>query len=207
MTKMQVYWDSLMKRDNFPKYIFMCDNEIYGLVVYEFPSKEELWTNVQVFYRETVDGITYTHLDIRDFCTKKKEKTILCHNSLYTRKILSAAIHLNKSDVIELFELYEYYIRREDKLRPAKIPKLTDREYAALKAIWDAVGIEGYFYISKLMETSNVTRPVFNSLLNKLVNNNCAITENHGSKGMGIRFLVPDIMLILKERKELGLKN
>lgn len=77
----------------------------------------------------------------------------------------------------------------------------TDKERAALSAIIEEIGEEGTLSIVKLVQKVNISRPVFNSLMNKLEKYNIALVKNQGAKGTYIRFLnsIEDLPLTKEE--------
>lgn len=66
--------------------------------------------------------------------------------------------------------------------------KLTNTETRALQAIVDTIHTEGNITISKLVDETRISRPVYNNLLVKLKENNIAEVNNMGMKGTHIKF-------------------
>lgn len=68
------------------------------------------------------------------------------------------------------------------------LQKATEAEITALKAVGSEIGQEGSIAISKMVEKTGISRPVFTSLLNKLKDSKLAEIESHGPKGTSIKF-------------------
>lgn len=66
--------------------------------------------------------------------------------------------------------------------------KLTNTEERALAAVARSIGVEGNITISKLVDETHISRPVYNNLLVKLKENNVAEINNMGMKGTYIKF-------------------
>lgn len=66
--------------------------------------------------------------------------------------------------------------------------KLTNTEERALVAVARSIGVEGNITISKLVDETHISRPVYNNLLIKLKENNVAEVNNMGMKGTYIKF-------------------
>jgi hypothetical protein len=58
----------------------------------------------------------------------------------------------------------------------------------ALAGIRDEIGNEGYVSVVKMIQKTNISRPVFTSLLSKLQTFKVAVVENKGVKGTYIKF-------------------
>jgi hypothetical protein len=65
---------------------------------------------------------------------------------------------------------------------------ITDKENLALAGIRDEIGNEGYVSVVKMIQKTNISRPVFTSLLSKLQTFKVAVVENKGVKGTYIKF-------------------
>ena len=65
---------------------------------------------------------------------------------------------------------------------------ITDKENLALVGIRDEIGNEGYVSVVKMIQKTNISRPVFTSLLGKLQTYKVAVVENKGVKGTYIKF-------------------
>lgn len=74
------------------------------------------------------------------------------------------------------------------------IKKITESERKALFAIVKEIQLEGNISISKMIESTKISRPVFKNLLFKLKEENIAIIDNMGVKGTYIKFLNKDIL-------------
>lgn len=73
--------------------------------------------------------------------------------------------------------------------------KLTENEENALTAIQKTIdGLEGVIKISQLSKETNISRPVFNNLLQKLKENNLAEVTNNGSKGTTVKLFKENII-------------
>lgn len=66
---------------------------------------------------------------------------------------------------------------------------LTDNELKAYSAIVDEIGKEGNISVVKMLQKTNLSRPVFTSLLQKMEKYHIALIQNQGVKGTHIVFL------------------
>ena len=66
--------------------------------------------------------------------------------------------------------------------------ELTSNEQVALAAIQEAIGAEGNISIVKMQQATNLSRPVFTSLLVKMEKYQIAEIKNQGVKGTHIKF-------------------
>lgn len=63
---------------------------------------------------------------------------------------------------------------------------LTDNEKTAFLAIREAIGLSGNISIVKMIQKTNLSRPVWNSLLTKMEKFGIAQIKNQGAKGTHI---------------------
>ena len=68
---------------------------------------------------------------------------------------------------------------------------LTLKERNALKYIIKEINQEGNLSIVKMVEEVKLSRPVFNSLFNKLEQHKIAEIKNQGKRGTNIKFILP----------------
>ena len=66
---------------------------------------------------------------------------------------------------------------------------LTSHEHEAYCAIFNEIGEEGNISIVKMIQKTNLSRPVFTSLLQKMEKYHIALIKNQGVKGTHIVFL------------------
>ena len=60
---------------------------------------------------------------------------------------------------------------------------LTNNEQIALQSIREEIGLSGNISVVKMIQKTNLSRPVFTSLLQKMEKYNVAIVKNQGVKG------------------------
>lgn len=78
------------------------------------------------------------------------------------------------------------------------LTKLTNAELAAMKAVFAEVSAEGNIVISKMIEKTGISRPVFNNLIVKLKEDKVAEVTNQGAKGTKIKFTHQDLIRYLE---------
>lgn len=66
---------------------------------------------------------------------------------------------------------------------------LTDNEKTAFIAIREAIGLSGNISIVKLIQQTNLSRPVWNSLLTKMEKFGIAQIKNQGAKGTHVEIV------------------
>jgi GTP-sensing pleiotropic transcriptional regulator CodY len=69
------------------------------------------------------------------------------------------------------------------------VNKTTEKEKDALRDIIDRIGEEGQLSLSSLIQLTNISRPVYTSLLSKLKEFKIAEVVNAGVKGTKIKFI------------------
>ena len=93
-----------------------------------------------------------------------------------------------------LEELYEFVVatmqeHQEPPHGEQFIEALTTSEEKAYKAIIEEIGDEGNISVVKMIQKTNLSRPVWTSLLQKMEKYNVAIIKNQGVKGTHIILL------------------
>lgn len=78
------------------------------------------------------------------------------------------------------------------------LTKLTKAEIAAMRAIFAEVAAEGNITISKIVNQTGISRPVFNNLIVKLKEDKVAEITNQGAKGTKIKFTNQDLIRYLE---------
>jgi hypothetical protein len=63
---------------------------------------------------------------------------------------------------------------------------LTDNESIAFQSIREEIGLSGNISVVKMIQKTNLSRPVWNSLLQKMEKYNVATIKNQGVKGTNI---------------------
>ena len=66
---------------------------------------------------------------------------------------------------------------------------LTTNENIAFEAIREEIGLSGNISVVKMIQKTNLSRPVWTSLLQKMEKYNIAIVKNQGVKGTYIEFM------------------
>lgn len=95
------------------------------------------------------------------------------------------AIHLIKEGVIALIEASLHTHSSTDTFCSA----ITSTEKKALKAIIEEINIEGNISVSKIVEKTKISRPVYTNLFTKMTNYKVAKVTSQGVKGMHIKIL------------------
>ena len=90
-------------------------------------------------------------------------------------------------------EVVIHYLNKSAVAAPDFIKTLSMMEKKGLTAIINKIGEEGTISINKLVEETNISRAVYNSLLNKLEKANAAEITNSGVKGTHISFTLAGI--------------
>ena len=60
--------------------------------------------------------------------------------------------------------------------------------------LYFVAGSEGDISVSKMIQNTGISRPVYNSLLNTLANTHCAEIDAHGVKGTHIKIISPTLL-------------
>lgn len=84
--------------------------------------------------------------------------------------------------------LFEQYFQYCDGTQEKLFSSLTKTEEKALIYLLERIGEEGVISISEVIQDSKISRPIFNSLLEKLDRYKGAEIKNCGVKGTSIRF-------------------
>lgn len=84
--------------------------------------------------------------------------------------------------------LFEQYFQYCDGTQEKLFNSLTKTEERALIYLLERIGEEGVISISEVIQDSKISRPIFNSLLEKLDRYRGAEVKNRGVKGTSIRF-------------------
>lgn len=98
----------------------------------------------------------------------------------------SACEELSKAGVVEIMKIAMTITIKEDDF----LKMLTDTEKSALKLIVESLDNgEGNISITQLTQSSNISRPVFKNILQKLKDMQIAEVNNMGVKGMYIKII------------------
>lgn len=106
-----------------------------------------------------------------------------------------------KNNVIEVLKKNFFYFNERNDELPVTISKkdffkkITNTEERAFYSIIKEIGEEGNIVVSKLVEKNNISRPVYNNLINKMKENKIAIIENMGMKGIYVKITEPELRL------------
>lgn len=79
------------------------------------------------------------------------------------------------------------------------VEDLTHREKQAIKNIFIRTGMKGRVSIKKLTEETELSRPVYQNVINKLREHQIIKTKNRGQCGLEIEFLTPAIVTYLED--------
>lgn len=143
---------------------------------------DECFTPIDPVYKDCLTSIQagYLKVNYEEYLGKMKEIRDKANPTTDPSIIL-----LLQNDLMTLMkESFKY----QESINNTLI-KLTKNEQDALAAIKSQLkNNEGTVKISKLVEKTNISRPVYNNLLQKLKENNSAEIINNGSKGTTIKF-------------------
>lgn len=163
------------------------DNNI-STVAFKFPTYEDLCCSDPYLEEQKIIDSNIIHiLDMRTFY----KNTYVPYSALYIFNPIYSQLdprEATKEQVADLFTKFYSYEKYKD---IDVYSTLTKTERAAAHEIYYEIGIEGDISISKLIQVSGISRPVFNNLLNIFANTNSAEVIARGVKGTHIKFTNP----------------
>lgn len=141
-----------------------------------------------------IKGGDFTDQDLYDVLTLIQE---LREDYAYLRdeanENAEAALEALNTGVIEIMRASLNEFCPSAPTKKEFLSKLTNAEERAYYAIVHSIGSEGNVTISKLVDSTNISRPVYNNLFNKLKENNIATVTNMGVKGTYIKITQPEL--------------
>lgn len=165
------------------------------VVAFKFPTFEEMCSDEGIYVENQtfIDDNLVHILDMRVYFVEKPTGALYVINPLYPK------VEHTKEEVIKLFKAY---LNTKQKSKKDIYSTLTPTERLGLKGIYDTIGLEGEISISKLIQTTQVSRITFNNLLNALATQGCAEVVSRGVRGTYIRIIDPVLISYLVQSKE-----
>ena len=194
-------WKELTK-DNLYEYYALyfvreLDNNKISTLAFKFPSYEDLCcSDPYIEEQKLIEGNVIHILDMRTFFCGDP----YLPNSIY--RIINPAypqIEPRQGTKAEIAELFTKFYNFEKMKHIDVYSTLTKTERAAAKAIYDEIGTEGDISVSKLIQATGISRPVYNNLLNTLATTHCAEIAAHGVKGTHIKIIDPILLQHLSQ--------
>lgn len=159
------------------------ENYLKGKSCYDY---YHTYDSFQLFYLENLeqtlkDGKKDVIEELRDDLQQLVSQADTTINESVDKKIKKGIVRLMSIALEGKIELNDF--RKQ----------LTDNEQKAFSALIKNLNghMSGTVSISQLSKETNLSRPVFKNLLNKIESNGVAQIENHGVKGTEIVFVIP----------------
>lgn len=161
--------------------IFIVGNRYIAIVI---PTLQDLCllnkTGIEI-HTEDTDIYDIRYMDIKDLILKKyliTEKYKDIFEKCIKKKNFSTdgIVEILKVSLEENAQINEFF------------NNITGTEKNAFEAIKKEIGKEGNITISKIVDKTNISRPVYTNLLNKMKTYNVAEVVNQGFKGTYIKF-------------------
>ena len=108
-------------------------------------------------------------------------------------------VEANNCKQEEIVNLFTKFLNFEKMKQIDVYSTLTKTEKAAARAIYAEIGIEGDISVSKMIQNTGISRPVYNSLLNTLASTHCAEIDAHGVKGTHIKIISTTLLKHLSQ--------
>ena len=192
---LQKHWRELTKDEPYKYYgLFFAHDKNDGTissVAFKFPTFEEMCCDDPYTEKTiTIENNLIHILDMRLYFDDKYVPltTYRVFNTYYPQV---EANDCKREDVVNLFIKFLSF----EKMKQIDIySTLTKTERAAARAIYAEIGSEGDISVSKMIQNTGISRPVYNSLLNTLANTHCAEIDAHGVKGTHIKIISPTLL-------------
>lgn len=193
---LQKQWKELTKDEPYSYYVLYfireLDNDKISTMAFKFPSYEDLCcSDPYIEEQKIIEGNVVHIVDMRTFAYKDS----YLPNSIF--RIYNPAypeINPSESTKTEIADLFTKFYNFEKMQNIDIYSTLTKTERAAARAIYAEIGIEGDISVSKMIQNTGISRPVYNSLLNTLANTHCAEIDAHGVKGTHIKIISPTLL-------------
>lgn len=194
-------WKELTKDNPYEYYVLYflreIENNKISTMAFKFPSFKDLCcADPYIETQKIIEGNVIHIVDMRTFFGGHHylpNGVFRIYNLAYSQITPTEA---TKEEISNLFTKFYNF----EKMKHIDVySTLTKTERAAAQAIYKEIGEEGDISISKLIQSTGVSRPVFNSLLNTLANTHCAEIAAHGVKGTHIKIIDPVLLEHLKQ--------
>ena len=193
---LQKQWKELTKDEPYSYYVLYfireLDNDKISTMAFKFPSYEDLCcSDPYIEEQKIIEGNVVHVVDMRTFAYKDS----YLPNSIF--RIYNPAypeINPRENAKTEIADLFTKFYNFEKMQNIDIYSTLTKTERAAARAIYNEIGSEGDISVSKLIQVTGISRPVFNSLLNTLASTHCAEIDAHGVKGTHIKIISPTLL-------------
>ena len=192
---LQKHWRELTKNEPYRYYgLFFAHDKNDGTissVAFKFPTFEEMCCNdPHIEQTVTIENNLIYILDMRLYFDNNYVPltTYRVFNTYYPQV---EANDCKREDMVNLFMKFLSF----EKMKQVDVySTLTKTEKAAARAIYAEIGSEGDISVSKMIQNTGISRPVYNSLLNTLANSHCAEIDAHGVKGTHIKIISPTLL-------------
>ena len=192
---LQKHWRELTKDEPYKYYgLFFAHDKNDGTitsVAFKFPTFEEMCCDDPYIEKTvTIENNLIYILDMRLYFDENYVPltTYRIFNSYYPKV---EADNCTREQVANLFTKFFSF----EKMKQIDVySTLTKTEKAAARAIYAEIGSEGDISVSKMIQNTGISRPVYNSLLNTLANTHCAEIDAHGVKGTHIKIISPILL-------------
>lgn len=193
---LQKQWKELTKDEPYSYYVLYfireLDNDKISTMAFKFPSYEDLCcSDPYIEEQKVIEGNIVHIVDMRTFFGGHHylPNGIFCiFNPVYPQINQE---QITKEQIVDLFTKFYNF----EKLKNFDVySTLTKTEKAAARAIYAEIGSEGDISVSKMIQNTGISRPVYNSLLNTLANSHCAEIDAHGVKGTHIKIISPTLL-------------
>lgn len=192
---LQKHWRELTKDEPYKYYsLFFAHDKNDGTissVAFKFPTFEEMCCDDPYIEKTiTIENNLIYILDMRLYFDENYVPltTYRIFNSYYPQV---EADNCTREQVANLFTKFLSF----EKMKQIDVySTLTKTEKAAARAIYTEIGNEGDISVSKMIQNTGISRPVYNSLLNTLANTHCAEIDAHGVKGTHIKIISPTLL-------------
>ena len=197
---LQKHWRELTKDEPYKYYgLFFAHDKNDGTitsVAFKFPTFEEMCCDDPYIEKTvTIENNLIYILDMRLYFDENYVPltTYRIFNSYYPKV---EADNCTREQVANLFTKFFSF----EKMKQIDVySTLTKTEKAAARAIYAEIGSEGDISVSKMIQNTGISRPVYNSLLNTLANTHCAEIDAHGVKGTHIKIISPTLLEYLSQ--------
>ena len=192
---LQKHWRELTKDEPYKYYgLFFAHDKNDGTitsVAFKFPTFEEMCCDDPYIEKTvTIENNLIYILDMRLYFDENYVPltTYRIFNSYYPQ------VEANDCTREKVANLFIKFFSFEKMKQIDVYSTLTKTEKAAARAIYAEIGSEGDISVSKMIQNTGISRPVYNSLLNTLANTHCAEIDAHGVKGKHIKIISPTLL-------------
>lgn len=192
---LQKHWRELTKNEPYKYYgLFFAHDKNDGTitsVAFKFPTFEEMCCDDPYIEKTvTIENNLIYILDMRLYFDENYVPltTYRIFNSYYPQ------VEANDCTREKVANLFTKFFSFEKMKQIDVYSTLTKTEKAAARAIYTEIGSEGDISVSKMIQNTGISRPVYNSLLNTLANTHCAEIDAHGVKGTHIKIISPTLL-------------